>query len=138
MKKLFKLLVLAAILLTTPLTPANAQIDSPAGVSGGVIKAIGQTSNFVITLPANTYITAIFINETLGNAITGGIKIGTTGGATDVVVALAVGASSIQIVPMASILKLSFSTTSSQQLFFQTVTLWNGASVNVEVIYQNL
>lgn len=118
-------------------SPATA-LSNLGGVTGGIVKAVAQGANFTMSLPIGAIIQQIFINETAGNAITGGIKIGTTSGATDVAIAIAVGANSIQIVSSATILKQVFSTTLTQTLFFQTVTLWNSASVNVEILYRLL
>lgn len=119
-------------------TTASAALAALGAAGGGIVSALAQTGNFTMTVPAGAVIDDIFINETAGFAVTGGVKIGTTSGAVDVAIALAVGANSIQIAPSASILKQVFSTTLTQTLFFQAVTLWNGASVNVEIIYRSL
>lgn len=120
------------------LNSASTSLSNLGGVGGGVLSAVNQTSNFTLSLPANTIIEDIFIQETAGNAVTGGIKIGTTSGATDVALAIAVAGSSIQVVPDALILSNVFSVASPQTLFIQTVTLWNGASVNLKILYRNL
>ncbi len=118
----------------------NDQIyGATARFSGSLpLTANAQTANFTLTIPANNYIQNIFVNETAGAAITGGLNIGTTALATDVVNARAVGASSIQMIPAASILKQVFSTSATQQLFISAGSSWNGASINIEVIYASL
>lgn len=117
---------------------AATALSNLGGLSGGKLTATNQTSNFTMTLPANAFIIGIFIKETAGNAITGGLRIGTTNTGTDVVIALSVGANSIQMVPNATLLKQVFSTSATQQLFLQAVTLFNSASITVEIIYGNL
>lgn len=94
--------------------------------------------NTTATLPANCYISQIFIKNTTANAVTGGVRIGTTDGGADVVVALAVGANAILMIPNATLLKSVFSTSSTQTLYIQTVTLWNSASLDIVIIYGQL
>jgi hypothetical protein len=91
------------------------------------------TSNGTLLVPKGYAIDQIIVNETSGNAVTGGIKIGTTSGATDVVVALAVAGNSLQVILDATLLKRMFSFSADQTLFVQTVTLWNSASVDIYV-----
>jgi hypothetical protein len=91
------------------------------------------TSNGTAVIPKGYAIEQIVINETGGNAITGGLKIGTTSGATDVVVALAVGASSLQVILDATLLKRVFSFSADQTLFLQAVAAWNSASIDVYI-----
>lgn len=96
--------------------------------------ALAQAANFTLTVPNGYAIARIYIEETSGHAITGGLKIGTTSGATDVVVAQAVAASSLNFVTDATLLKRIFSTTADQQLFLQAVTAWNSAVINIQMI----
>lgn len=91
------------------------------------------TSNGTLVIPAGHSIRQIDVVETANATVTGGIKVGTTAGGTDVVVAQAVSALSLQAVLDASLLKRVFSLTVDTTLYVQTVTLWNGASVNVYV-----
>ncbi len=98
-----------------------------------VLVAESQTDDFELVVPAGFAIRDIFIQETAGNAITDGLKIGTTSGATDVVVAQTVGANSFDFVPVANILLRLFSPSSNQSLFLQDVTAWNGATIDVVI-----
>lgn len=96
---------------------------------GQVVRRVqsGVVSNTTEVIPAGYAIRDIFIRNTTANAITGGIKIGTTDGAIDVVIALAVGANAFTLsVPLIR----QFSATVDQTLFIQTVTAWNSASIN--------
>lgn len=104
--------------------------------SGSPIQTVslsGQTSNGTLSIPAGYQIISVVIRNTTGNAITGGLRIGTTGGAVDVVVALAVAGSALQAVADATLLKRVFSASVAQILFLEAVTLWNGASLNTTV-----
>ena len=91
------------------------------------------TSNTTAVVPAGFAIAGIYIINTTSNAVTGGIKIGTTSGATDVVVAQAVGANALVSVSDATLLKRIFSTSVEQTLYIQAVSAWNSASLTVSV-----
>ena len=106
------------------------------GISASFAKAQGAA--FSVTIPANSVITGIDIINTTANAITGGIKVGSTSGAVDIVVAQAVAGNQLVSVLDASILKRVFSTTASQTIFFDAVTAWNSATVNAYVRYVQL
>lgn len=99
-------------------------------------RALAQTSAFQINIPANSYIDAIMIKENNGAAITGGLKCGTTNGGVDVFAAVAVGANTLQMILDAALLKRTFPT--AQTLFFDAVTLWNGASIDLKIVYGNI
>lgn len=105
-------------------------------LSNNVITALTANGTFVV--PAVWAIDDIFIVNTTANAITGGLRIGTTGGGVDVVVALAVGANLIGHIPEASMLKRLFSTSVDQTLYIQAVTLWNSASLNLRIVLKKV
>lgn len=90
------------------------------------------------TIPAGHYIQHIFIENTTANAITGGVKIGTTAGGIDILVALAVGASAITFVTDALLLKRWFSTSADQTIYIEDVTAWNSASLTVTIVLGRL
>lgn len=102
------------------------------------ITLLAQTTANNFILPANCAIREIFVFNTTANAITGGLKFGTTAGGTDVVAALTVGASSTAFATDAALLKRYFSPTATQQIFFDAVAAWNSANVNITIIYENL
>lgn len=91
------------------------------------------TSNGTLVIPAGHSIRQVDLVETNNAAVTGGIKIGTTNGGIDVVVALPVAGLSIQSILDATLIKRLFSMASTTTLYVQTVTLWNGASITVYV-----
>lgn len=94
-----------------------------------------QTAANSFFLPANAVIRDILVINTTANAITGGLKFGTTSGATDIVAALAVGANATTFVADASLLKRYFSNSAVQQIFFDAVASWNSASVEIDIYY---
>jgi hypothetical protein len=69
------------------------------------------------------------INNT-ANAVTGGIKIGTTSGATDVLATVAVGANAEVWVPAKDLLIPYQATTGRQNYFVDAVTSWNSANLS--------
>ena len=99
------------------------------------IRLAAVTNDTTTSIPANGYILGIAIENTTGNAITGGLKIGTTDGGTDVLVAIAVGASALAFVTDAALLKRWFSSASAQTLYIQDVVAWNSASLNITFLY---
>lgn len=113
-------------------------IWGPSSSIDSTSKLTAVTSNTTITIPANYYIVGVIINNTTANAVTGGIRVGTTDGGIDVVVALAVAGNALQAIPDATLLKRLFSTTVSTTLYIQTVTLWNSASLNLTFLLANL
>lgn len=114
---------------------AATALTNLGGVKGGVLQALAQTSAFSLVLPAKGVLLGVFIKNNNGNAITGGLKFGTTNGGVDIVAALAVAGSFIGHTFDAALLKRFFSTSATQQIFIDAVTLWNSANVDVSIPY---
>lgn len=96
------------------------------------IPVIGATANFQMSVPIGTQLISVQMSETtLTQSITGGIRIGTAAGGTDVVVAQAVAAGAKLVITDATLLKRVFSVSADTPLFIEAVTNWNGASLNV-------
>lgn len=112
--------------------------DGTSWVSPGVKRLRAVTADATVSVPAGWAIEAIHYAETAGNAVTGGVKIGTTGGAADVVAAQAVGASSLGSVVAGDILKRIFSRSAAQTLHVQAVTAWNGASLELSLVLRKV
>lgn len=91
----------------------------------------GITSATTFVIPAGYMIRNIVIYNNTGNAITGGLKVGTTLGGTDVVTSIAVNASSIVNVADSSIAKRFFSKTSDTTIYIDAVVSWNSANVDI-------
>jgi|SRR6516164_3382425 hypothetical protein len=94
---------------------------------------VGGAGATGMSVPAGYAITGIYLQETSGNPITGGLNIGTSTGAADVVSAFAVPGGSFNAVPAAGILRLAFSASAAQPLFISAVTSWNSALLNIVV-----
>jgi hypothetical protein len=94
-------------------------------------------SNTTVVVPAGMSILQIIIENTTGNAVVGGVKIGTSSGATDVVAAFAVASSSLTHVSDSVLLKAVFSMTADTTLYIQAVTLWNSASLNIHFVLRS-
>lgn len=96
------------------------------------------TADGTFSVPKGYYIHSIVFENTTANAVTGGIRIGTTNGGTEVVVAQALGANELVEVADANILKTIFSTTTAQTLYIQAVTSWNSANINMYIKLKQL
>jgi len=158
--KLFKAFLLAALLCLVGAAPAfagatmcaadvagaasgNKQGGSIQSVSVVGLTAQSTTSNSPI-LPAGAFIVGIIVQETSGNAVTGGLDVGIAGSSDATIVsAFAVAANALVAIPAASILKNVFAATSvsvgvpkAQQIFFNAHTNWtDGATINVTILY---
>ncbi len=102
------------------------------------LKLSAATSNGTLTIPAGYALESIIVENTTANAITGGIKIGTSSGGTQVVTAQAVAGSALLKVAAADISLGVFSTSADQILYIQAVTSWNSASINVWMTIRRL
>lgn len=99
------------------------------------IRLLAQTAAGSTILPIGAQIVNIFLANSTANAVTGGLKFGTTSGAADIVAAQAVGANATTFVADASFLLRYFSTSATQQIFFDAVGAWNSASVQIDIDY---
>ncbi|MCK4578031.1 MAG: hypothetical protein KAU50_04530, partial [Candidatus Marinimicrobia bacterium] len=93
-----------------------------------VKKGIAADTSLTDVVPAGYRIDSIVLKETAGNAITGGLKIGTAAGGTDVVNGQAVAANALVDCTLALAV---FSLTTAQSLYVADVTSWNGASIDL-------
>ncbi len=92
--------------------------------------ALTATANTTFAVPAGHRLVSISFRETNNHSVTGGVKIGTTSGAADVVPAQTVGAHALGCFPDAAFLKGYFSATAATTLFIQAGTSWNSAHVD--------
>lgn len=102
-------------------------------VASGVASA-----NSSLVVPANAFIQQIIVKNNTANAVTGGLKFGTSSGAVDIVAALTVGASALIFAVDSAILKRIFSTSATQQVFIDAVVAWNNANVDITIVYGQL
>lgn len=111
------------------------------GTFGGkafVAKALAQTNDFTLVVPAGMFIDRIFIFNNTANAITGGINVGTAAAGAQVISAKAIGASVLAMVTEAELLLRFFSKTAAQTLHVSDVTAWNSASIDFHVMMTKL
>jgi len=95
------------------------------------------TANDTIVIPANFAIAAICVQNTTANAVTGGIKIGTTNGGTEVLTATAISGNFIDVIET-TLSKRWYSTTADTTLYVQAVTSWNSASLKFTICLLDL
>lgn len=93
-------------------------------------RALGKTAAFTIDIPQGALATRIFIRNNTANAVTGGIKVGTTLAGVDVVAAAAVAASAVIYTPT---LIGAVNTAAVRTLYFDAVTAFNAANIDVVV-----
>ena len=92
------------------------------------------TANGQIVLPAGVMLRRIYFRNRTANAVTGGIRVGTSAGGTQVVTAQAIAANAIvSVIPTIENYQAA-----AQTLFFEAVTAWNGAQVDVFVQYEEI
>lgn len=94
----------------------------------------GVTSATSASLPSNSFISQIYVKANNANAVTGGLKFGSTSGAADIVAALVVAASVIS--PPATLLLTKFA--AAQTVFIDAVVAWNSANVDITLVYGQL
>lgn len=124
---------------STNLQNALTSLDTYiGGVQLNKLTMVSVSAAGVFTIPAKGVIKDIIIYNNNGNAITGGLKIGTTNGGTEVVVALAVGANALVPVLDAALVKRIFSLTAPTTLYYDAVVAWNNATLDLRVIYETI
>jgi hypothetical protein len=111
-------------------------------VFGGPYTAQATASN-AMPLPAGAVIQSICIQETTGNAVTGGVDIGIAGSSDATIVsAFAVAANAVSCVPPADILAAAFPVSGAttgpvaKLIYVNAHTNWtDGASIVVTILY---
>lgn len=117
---------------------AQGFVQGPAMFSTVQVTGVltGTTSvQLPFALPANGFIKDIVIQNTTANAVTGGVAIGKTTGAADIVAAQACAASCLVVVADAAVLLRAFSTTAQQAIFVTGVTAGNSANLTITITY---
>lgn len=90
-----------------------------------------SSANSSFTLPLRATLLQVVASNNTANAVTGGVKFGSTNGGVDIVAALVVAASIIS--PPATLLLTRFA--AAQQIFFDAVGIWNAANIDVTFVY---
>lgn len=103
-------------------------------VNGRVVSR-NLTANGTVVIPQGAIVRGIVIRNNSANAVTGGIKVGTTDGGTDVLAAGAVGANAVVVyLPLIG----AANTAAARTLYVQAVTAWNSADLDVCVEYTDI
>jgi hypothetical protein len=109
-------------------TSGDAQIN-------GIARKLALAAAGSVVIPQGAVVRKIFIRNKTANAVTGGIKIGTTVGGVDVVTAQALAANAVvSVTPLID----AINTAAVRTLYIDAVTAWNSASVDVAVEYTDL
>lgn len=107
-------------------------------MSSTINSVLNITGNTTVSIPAGYSILQIVVENTTGNAVTGGIRIGTTAGGVDVVTAIAVSANALFVITDTVLLKSIFSLSTDTTLYIETVTLWNSANLNIRFVLRKI
>ena len=99
------------------------------------VRVFAAAAAGTLVVPANCAIDRIYVKNRTANAVTGGLKFGTSAGATDLVAAGAVTASGVNAFT-ASIPAIGQG--ADRTVYYDAVTAWNGASVDIVVTYTKL
>ena len=111
------------------------------GTNEGVIQQIAITANTTgttstLVLPAYAFIKYIVIEETAGNAVTGGVNVGDSGSATRFTSAATTGANAnVVVVPTNLNGSSSTGIPTADTILVAAQTGFNSASLNVSIIY---
>lgn len=119
------------VIASSDIIAAPLASDGTQWLSPGVKLLNAVTANTTISIPTGWAIDQIHYANTTANAVTGGIRIGTSGGGTQVVVAQAVAGNAIGTIADANVLLKVFSRAAAQTLFIEAVTAWNSASLEI-------
>lgn len=101
----------------------------------GISRKFALAAAGSVDIPQGAVVKAIYVRNKTANAITGGLKVGTTAGGTDIVAAGAVAASAV--VALAPLIP-AINTAAARTVYFDAVTAWNSASVDIAVEYLDL
>lgn len=92
------------------------------------------SANGTVSLPKGVMLDKIYIRNRTANAVTGGIRVGTTAAGVDVLAATAVGASAVlRNDPLITAYNAAVST-----LYIEAVTAWNSVTVDVIISYTEI
>ena len=97
-------------------------------------RSVRLAANGTLVLPAGVMLRRIYFRNRTANAVTGGIRIGTSAGGNQVVSAQAIAANAVvSILPT-----IEHYQAAAQTLFIEAVTNWNNADVDVLVTYEEI
>jgi hypothetical protein len=115
--------------------PAATIFTDGATPIHGVARTRGKTAAFTIPVPQGASIRDIHIRNNTANAVTGGIKVGTVAGGTDVLAAGAVAANAlVSFVPLIG----AANPAASRTIYVDAVTAWNSANIDIAIEWTDL
>lgn len=105
-------------------------------IQQGITASITATTS-TITLPANAMIVGIVLQETAGNAVTGGVDIGNATSATAYASAVALGANALVSVADSALTRVYPATTPtvSEKILTVCHTACNSANFNITILF---
>ena len=110
--------------------PAYTIFTASATPVHGVARTRGKTAAFTIPVPQGASIRDIHIRNNTANSVTGGIKIGTAAGGTDVLAAGTVNFNAlVSFVPLIGAANPS----AVRTLYVDAVTGWNSANIDIAI-----
>lgn len=115
-----------------------ARLDLISRAKTKQLRFVGLTEDYTFYLPYGHLITNIVVANNTGNAVTGGLDIGTDSNDDEVLAAFTVGASALSVVPEASILKRLYSLDTVQPLIISANTAWNSADLDLWILLEKL
>ena len=114
---------------------ANTNVATGVGITGSGTASVSTG----ITLPPYAQIIAVVLEETAGNAVTGGLNISNAGGATGIGSAIALGANATVTMSDAQLnagrIYSPAGVPSATPVNLAAVTSWNSAVVNISIVY---
>lgn len=101
----------------------------------GLTRKVGAIAASTVILPKGCIARKVFLRNNTANAVTGGVKIGTTLGGVDVVAAQALAANAVvSVTPLIDALNIA----ADRILYIDAVTAFNSANVDIVVEYTDL
>jgi hypothetical protein len=101
----------------------------------GVARLLALAAAGSVAIPQGARVKVIHIRNKTANAVTGGVKVGTTSGGVDVLAAGTVAASAVvSYAPLIS----SVNTAAVRTLFIDAVTAFNSAVLDIAVEWEDL
>lgn len=116
---------------------ANANFTELYALTNVVPKLASAAAGSLVVPAGHMLVSVHFVNNTAA-AVTGGIKIGTIVGGTDIVAAQAVAASATGSATGATLLKALFSKTVDTTIYFDAVTNWSTTNVDLFFVTRKL
>jgi hypothetical protein len=114
---------------------ASVQVAQAIGVTGSGTASVATG----ITLPAYAQIVSVVLEETAGNAVTGGLNISNAGGATGIASAAALAANATVTLADSAInagrIYSPAGVPTATAVNLAAVTSWNAAVVNISIAY---